>query len=269
MKNLRSKALMSVLSLVISGWLIGCETSKNIPAAPAPNPAPESSPTIETQQDESWKKDFPTHWWKPVPKEDAKSWEVLPQEAGYKEVVLSKRNELGLLSNFADTAFVYRGVCYATLEGFWQMMKYPENINDPRWAWTPKWKYTRAQVSKMDGYKAKSAGSYANALMEENDANWVTFEGKILVFAEKNPGEHYRLIWEAEIEKLRQNPEVLKVLLATKDLKLVADHRISEKAPREWHYNVLWMEIRDLVQAGKLSLQTSEDLSLRTCGIKK
>lgn len=261
--------ISAVLSLVIFTSLIACESSKHSnPQAPAVTTS-EPGPSAEVQnKDDAWKKEFPAHWWKPVPKEDAKSWEVLPQEAGYKEVVLSKRNELGLLSNFADTAFVYRGVCYATIEGYWQMMKYPEKSDDPRWAWTPKWKYTRAQVAKMDGYKAKSAGNYANGLMDENDANWVTFEGKVLVFAEKDPGEHYRLIWEAEIEKLRQNPEVLKVLLATKDLKLIADHHNSEKAPKEWHYNVLWMEIRSLIQSGQLSLQTSEDLSLRTCGVK-
>src|SRR5260221_974694 len=37
-----------------------------------------------------------------------------------------KRNELGLLSNFAPTPFTFRGQRYASLEGFWQMMLYPE-----------------------------------------------------------------------------------------------------------------------------------------------
>jgi len=35
-------------------------------------------------------------------------------------------NELGLLSNFAPTPFVFHGQRYASVEGFWQMMKYPE-----------------------------------------------------------------------------------------------------------------------------------------------
>ncbi len=63
---------------------------------------------------------YPSHWWKPVSKEQAASWEVLPQEARPGEVILSKRNELGLLSNFAPTPFTLDGERYASLEGFWQ-----------------------------------------------------------------------------------------------------------------------------------------------------
>jgi len=65
---------------------------------------------------------YPAHWWTPVAKEGAPAWEILPQEAGPGEVILSKRNELGLLSNFAPTAFTFHGKRYASLEGFWQMM---------------------------------------------------------------------------------------------------------------------------------------------------
>src|SRR5215472_14424044 len=73
---------------------------------------------------------YPEHWWTPVPKEGAPSWEILPQEAGPGEVILSKRNELGLLSNFAATPFEFHGKRYASLEGFWQMMKFPEGLDD-------------------------------------------------------------------------------------------------------------------------------------------
>jgi len=46
---------------------------------------------------------YPSHWWGPVSKDGAPAWEILPQEAGPGEVILSKRNELGLLSNLAPT----------------------------------------------------------------------------------------------------------------------------------------------------------------------
>ena len=59
---------------------------------------------------------YPSHWWAPVPEREAASWEILPQEAGPGEVILSKRNELGLLSNFAHTPFVFHGQRYASLE---------------------------------------------------------------------------------------------------------------------------------------------------------
>ncbi len=40
---------------------------------------------------------YPQHWWTPAAKDGAPAWEILPQEAGPGEVILSKRNELGLL----------------------------------------------------------------------------------------------------------------------------------------------------------------------------
>src|SRR6186997_634659 len=75
---------------------------------------------------------YPAHWFAPVPNQGAPAWEILPQEAKPGEVILSKRNELGLLSNFAATPFEYRGKRYASVEGFWQMMLYPEGADDER-----------------------------------------------------------------------------------------------------------------------------------------
>ena len=64
---------------------------------------------------------YAAHWWTPVPTNGAPGWEILPQAAAPGEVILSKRHELGLLSNFAPTPFTFRGHRYASLEGFWQM----------------------------------------------------------------------------------------------------------------------------------------------------
>src|SRR5438309_10656167 len=106
---------------------------------------------------------YPAHWWTPAPRDGAPDWEILPQDAGPGEVILSKRNELGLLSNFAATPFTFRGRRYASLEGFWQMMKYPEGNDDPR-ATAPGvvWQYTREQVGQMTGFEAKRAGTLAD-----------------------------------------------------------------------------------------------------------
>ena len=68
----------------------------------APEPAPAVNPVAPDSH-------YPSHWWAPVPKEGAPAWEILPQEAGPGEVILSKRHELGLLSNFAATPFTFRG----------------------------------------------------------------------------------------------------------------------------------------------------------------
>ena len=48
---------------------------------------------------------YPVHWWAAVPESQRASWEILPQAAKPGEVILSKRNELGILSNFSATPF--------------------------------------------------------------------------------------------------------------------------------------------------------------------
>jgi predicted NAD-dependent protein-ADP-ribosyltransferase YbiA (DUF1768 family) len=205
------------------------------------NSAPQSRVNSQVQRDGR----YPTHWWKPVDETGKPDWEILPQEAGPGEVILSKRHELGLLSNFAATPFTFRGKHYASLEGFWQMMLYPEGPKDPR-AQTPKieWKYTRDQVSQMTAFEAKSAGTSAEQNMEMMGIDWVTFEGKRFKYRSAKRGEHYRLIVEATREKVKQNPEVKRVLLATGDLILKPDHYGESNAPPEWRYYQILMMIR-------------------------
>src|SRR5213594_4354770 len=168
---------------------------------------------------------YPARWWTPVSEVGKPAWEILPQEAGPGEVVLSKRNELGLLSNFAATPFTYRGKRYASLEGFWQMMLYPEGPHDPRARFPGiEWKYTRSEVAQMTAFEAKSAGTLAEENMKRMGITWATFEGKRFTYRSAVPAEHYRLIVEAKWAKVKQNPEVKKVLLATGNLTLRPEH---------------------------------------------
>ena len=44
-------------------------------------------------------------WFAAINDPNKPDWEILPQEAKAGEVILSKRNELGILSNFAATPF--------------------------------------------------------------------------------------------------------------------------------------------------------------------
>ncbi len=196
---------------------------------------------------------YPAHWWTPVPKEGAPAWEILPQEAGPGEVILSKRHELGLLSNFAATPFTFHGKRYASLEGFWQAMKYPESADDPR-AQFPglKWEFTRAQVEQLTAFEAKRAGDLGDANMAKMGIGWVSFEGTRFDYKPKAPGEHYRLIVAATREKVRQNPEVRKVLLSTGDLVLKPDHHQEPDAPAAWRYFEILTQIRtELQQAAR------------------
>ena len=194
-------------------------------------------------QDQALK--YPAHWWKPVPKDKAPAWEVLPQEAKPGEVILSKRNELGLLSNFAATPFELDGKRYASLEGFWQMMMYPEGPDDPRAKFPGlEWKHTRDQVSQMTAFDAKTAGDLAWDNMKKMGINWVTYQGRKMDYYVPDKGEHYQLIVRATRAKLAQNPEVKKVLLATGSLVLRPDHHQPGDAPPSWQYFNIYTQLR-------------------------
>ena len=198
-----------------------------------------------TLKDDRGASRYPVHWWAAIPKEGAPAWEILPQEAGPGEVILSKRNELGVLSNFSATPFTFRGKRYASLEGFWQMMKYPEHDDDPRAKFPGlHWAYTREQVSQLTGFEAKKAGTLAEANMKQMGINWVSFDGRQMEYKPAEPGEHYRLIRAATWEKVRQNPGVRKVLLATGNLILKPDHHQEPNAPAAWRYAEILTEIR-------------------------
>ena len=204
---------------------------------------------------------YPAHWWTPVSEVGKPDWEILPQEAGPGEVILSKRNELGLLSNFAATPFTYRGKRYASVEGFWQMMLYPDGPKDPRTRAT--WKCTREQVAQMTAFEAKSAGTLAEANMKQLGIDWVTFEGKRFPYRSASKGRHYKLIVDAMWAKVRQNPEVEKVLLSTGDLILKPDHHGEQNPPPEWLYYKIWMQIRSaLVKKGDIDKSPLASYSL-------
>jgi len=192
---------------------------------------------------------YPSHWWAPVPEDQKASWEILPQAARPGEVILSKRNELGILSNFAATPFTFRGKRYASVEGFWQMMLYPEGPDDPR-AIAPGivWPHRREEVAQMIAFEAKDAGDAGEENMRKMKIDWVTFEGQRMEYRSKKKADHYRLIVEAMRAKLDQNPRVREVLLSTGDLVLLPDHIQEPDPPAEWLYFRLWMDLRSELQ---------------------
>jgi predicted NAD-dependent protein-ADP-ribosyltransferase YbiA (DUF1768 family) len=220
------------VALLCAALLAGCA-----PAAVPTPPAPAELLAARAA--------YPAHWWEPVAAESAASWEVVPQAAGPGEVIVSKRHELGLLSNFAATPFVYRGKRYASVEGFWQAMLYPEGPDDPRAVFPgARWPHTREEVAGMTAFAAKRAGELAERHMSAMGIGWVSFEGRRFPYRSARPGEHHRLVLAAMREKLRQNPEVRRVLLATGDLVLRPDHRQEADAPPEWRYCEIWMRMR-------------------------
>lgn len=187
---------------------------------------------------------YPAHWWTPVSEVGKPDWEILPQAAGAGEVILSKRHELGVLSNFSHTPFTFRGKRYESVEGLWQMMFYPENFEDPRSQYGLKWPHTREQVSQMIAFEAQLAGEVGFAHMKAMGIDWVTFEGRRMKYWTPEKGEHYDLVVEVMREKFLQNERVREALRSTGDLFLRPDHHQPEDAPPSWKYYLIWMEIR-------------------------
>jgi len=189
---------------------------------------------------------YPAHWWAEVSREAAPAWEILPQEAGPGEVIVSKRHELGLLSNFASTPFTVHDKSYASVEGFWQTMLYPEGPDDPRATFPGlAWAYAREQVARMVSFEAKHAGTLAEQNMARMGITWVTFESQRFAYRPDRPGRHYALIVAAMRAKVHQNDDVRRVLLATGDLALKPDHHEEPGARAAWHYCDILMQIRD------------------------
>jgi phosphoserine phosphatase len=201
-----------------------------------------------TAQTRTATSDYPEHWWQPIAHAQKASWEIGPDEAGPGEVILSKRNELGLLSNFAATPFVLDGVRYASVEGFWQMMKYPEGDDDPRQNAGP-FTFTREAVAQMVAFDAKSAGKEAGTLLKKAGIGWISYRGKRLDYKGADSDAHYALIRRAMAAKLAQNPRVHWLLLSTVDLKLRPDHHQSPHRTRAYEYHRIWMDLRAIERA--------------------
>jgi hypothetical protein len=195
---------------------------------------------------------YPPHWWTPALTAGAPAWEILPQAAGPGEVILSKRHELGLLSNFAPTPFIFRGKRYASLEGFWQMMKFPEDASDPRATFAGNtWPMSRDDVAAMTAFEAKAAGDVGSKNMNRMGIDWVSFEGRRFPYKPAEPGEHYDHIVAATHAKVEQNPEVQRVLLATGDLVLKPDHCQEPNSPAAWRYFEILTAIRQELRAAQ------------------
>ncbi len=193
--------------------------------------------------------DYPSYWWKPVDSKEKHSWEISPDSVKREdgEVILSKRNELGLMSNFAATPFTLDGERYESLEGFWQSMKYPEDFdyNDPRYNLLKELPYKRSEVAKLVGLKAYRAGKAANKILEENGIRWISYKGKRLFYKGRDQRAHFKIIRRATIAKIEQNEVVRKVLMETRGLKLLPDHKQSKDATKAYRYFEIYENLRD------------------------
>lgn len=195
----------------------------------------------------SFAQDYPREWFKEVPRSEAQSWEILPQDAGPGEVILSKRTELGIFSNFGATPFTLDGKKFASIEGLWQSLKYPdpEIIEDPRHKILP-WPHTRSEVEAMVGFVAKDAGNAANAIYRTHKLKLVSYGKHFFDYNDFAEGSdyHYMIIKRAMRAKLDQNTGLWELLMRTGCLILKPDHKVSENDPPSYQYFKIFMELR-------------------------
>ncbi|MFN3454589.1 MAG: hypothetical protein ACK41T_06460 [Pseudobdellovibrio sp.] len=207
---------------------------------------------LSIKQKRTFHGSYPDTWWKHVPVDQVKSWEIPPQQADREknEVVLSKRTELGVFSNLADISFVLDDTRYKSLEGLWQGMKYPENAKDERFADSNViWPYTREEVYMMSGFDAKKAGDIANANMKKLGIKWITYQGKKIYYnSEDGKMEHYNIIYRASFEKVKQNQSLKELLLQTGDLNFLSDHIQHDNPNPAYLYFDIYMRIRNEIR---------------------
>ncbi len=192
--------------------------------------------------------EFPPSWWEAVPRESASSWEILPQDAEEGEVILSKRTELGIFSNFGATPFLLDGMFFASIEGLWQSLKYPDpSIKEDERHSIAGWKYSRHEVALMVGREAKQAGNEANAIYQSNKLSNISWFGYFFDYVDHAAGSdfHYRLIKRAIKAKLDHNPNLWNLLLRTKCLKLRSDHLAGHNEPPSFRYFEILMVLRE------------------------
>jgi hypothetical protein len=121
-------------------------------------------------------------------------------------VISNSPDEIGRqLSNFAERRFVMDDRVYASIEGWYQGLKWPEAAQ-------------RAEAAKLSGKQAKNAAKGA-----PKSATFV-YEGRTYAFGSE---EHHALVKIAIRASLAQNPEVKAAFVATRPRPIV--HNLGRK----------------------------------------
>jgi predicted NAD-dependent protein-ADP-ribosyltransferase YbiA (DUF1768 family) len=142
-------------------------------------------------------------------------------------VSTSSDERVQLVSNFAETRFVLDGRSYASVEAFWQSIKFPDEAD-------------RAAVRGLSGSAAKRAGAAAPA------ADAIEYEGKRI---RVGTHEHWALMERACWAKFSQHGAARDALLSTSGRPL--EHRVrrdSKTIPGVIMADI-WMRIRGRLTA--------------------
>src|SRR4029434_6960932 len=141
-------------------------------------------------------------------------------------VASSSQEEIGkLMSNFAHTPFVLDGVQYASVEGFYSALKFPDDES-------------RAKMARLYGVRAKSKAS-------KSTLKTTCYQGESF---ELGSEKHHDLIKRAIHAKLEQHPEIAKLFIATRPRPIVHDTGHAEQPTTRFPASVfcrILSELRD------------------------
>lgn len=179
--------------------------------------------------------------------------ETLPEKQGRVFNVASNSSDPteAVLSNLARSPFELDGRRYESVEGFWQGLKFPDGD-------------VRENIASMHGIASKKVGNGAVPA----DTFTYLYDSYVV-----GSPEHQGLMKRAIRAKLEQNPEILALLLATGDAKIIHEPMRADGSPYPDSttipgvvFSKILMELRE--EFGKGEVQRSlPDASERVVGI--
>jgi predicted NAD-dependent protein-ADP-ribosyltransferase YbiA (DUF1768 family) len=131
------------------------------------------------------------------------------------------------ISNLAFAPFVLGGRSYASVEGFWQGLKFSDTTQ-------------RARIARLHGRQAKKAGENAPS------ARTIDYEGVTVPIGGR---EHWALMEEACWAKFKQNATARDTLLSTGQRPLMHRPRRDSKTIPGVIMADIWMRIRERLSA--------------------
>jgi predicted NAD-dependent protein-ADP-ribosyltransferase YbiA (DUF1768 family) len=128
-----------------------------------------------------------------------------------------------LISNFAHTPFTLDGLCYASIEGFWQGLKFQQDED-------------RRRLAELHGSAAKDAGFYAPP---SDQLNYLGKDVRIGTW------DHWQLMERACTAKFEQNEDAALALRMTGKRPLVHQMKRDSKTIPGVIMAEIWMRLRD------------------------
>jgi predicted NAD-dependent protein-ADP-ribosyltransferase YbiA (DUF1768 family) len=133
-----------------------------------------------------------------------------------------------LISNLAHTSFELDGNVYASVEAFWQGLKFPDAER-------------RRQISQLHGLEARGAGSDAEV------SDTLIYDGRTI---RVGTSDHWHLMYLACKAKFSQHEQACAALVSTKERPLIHKTRRDSRTIPGIVMADIWMRIRSTLAKG-------------------